>query len=102
VGKDARPRAHLQLGNTLLFMGQPEAGIPHIEKTIRLNPYDPNSATLYLILGLCRLYLGQLGEAINLLRKARAGNPRLPVPAIMRLDRRVEHLGQHRLETPEE
>ena len=72
-------RAHLQLGNTLLFMGQPEAGTPHIEKAIRLNPYDPNSATFHLILGLCRLYMGQVDEAIDLLRKARAGNPRLPV-----------------------
>jgi len=72
-------RAHLQLGNTLLFMGQPEAGTPHIEKAIRLNPYDPNSATFHLILGLCRLCIGQVDEAIDLLRKARAGNPRLPV-----------------------
>jgi adenylate cyclase len=72
-------RAHLQLGNTLLFMGQPEAGIPHVEKAIRLNPYDPNAATFYLVLGLCRLFLGQVDEAIDLLRKARAGNPRLPV-----------------------
>jgi TolB-like protein/class 3 adenylate cyclase/Tfp pilus assembly protein PilF len=72
-------RAHFQLGNTLLFMGQPEAGIPHIEKAIRLNPYDPNAATLYLALGLCRLFLGQVDGAIDLLGKARAGNPRLPV-----------------------
>jgi len=60
-------------------MGQPEAGTPHIEKAIRLNPYDPNSATFHLILGLCRLCIGQVDEAIDLLRKARAGNPRLPV-----------------------
>jgi adenylate cyclase len=70
-------RAHLQLGNTLMFMGQPEAGFPHIEKTIRLNPYDPNAAVFYLALGLCRMFLGQVDEAIDLLRKARAGNPRL-------------------------
>jgi adenylate cyclase len=72
-------RAHLQLGNTLIFMGQPEAGIPHIEKTIRLNPYDPNAAVFYLALGLCRTFLGHVDEAIDLLRKARAGNPRLSV-----------------------
>lgn len=72
-------RAHFQLGNTLLFMGQPDAGIPHIERAIRLNPYDPNAASFYLALGLCRLFLGQVDEAIDLLRKARAGNPRLPV-----------------------
>ena len=72
-------RAHLQLGNTLLYMGQPEAGMPHIEKAIRLNPYDANAAIFYLGLGLCRLFIGQVDEAIDLLRKARAGNPRLPV-----------------------
>jgi TolB-like protein/Flp pilus assembly protein TadD len=72
-------RAHLQLGNTLLFMGQPEAGVPHIEKAIRLNPYDPNAATFYLVLGLCRVFLGQVDKAIELLRRARASNPRLPV-----------------------
>jgi TolB-like protein/Flp pilus assembly protein TadD len=72
-------RAHFQLGNTLLFMGEPKAGIPYVEKAIRLNPYDPNAATFYLVLGLCRLFLGQVDEAIDLLRKARAGNPRLPV-----------------------
>jgi TolB-like protein/Tfp pilus assembly protein PilF len=72
-------RADFQLGNTLLFMGQPEAGIPHIEKAIRLNPYDPNAATFYLALGLCRLFVGGVEEAIDLLCKARAGNPRLPI-----------------------
>ena len=32
-----------------------------------------------MVLGLCRLYIGQVDEAIASLRKARAGNPRLPV-----------------------
>jgi adenylate cyclase len=72
-------RAHFQLGNTLLFMGQPEVGIPHIERAIRLNPYDPNAASFYMVLGLCHLFLGQVDEAIDLLRKARAGNPRAAV-----------------------
>jgi adenylate cyclase len=69
-------RAIFQLGLTLMWLGQPEAGIPHIEKAISLNPHDPNSANFYRMLGLCRLYLGQVDEAINLLRKARAANPR--------------------------
>jgi tetratricopeptide (TPR) repeat protein len=72
-------RAFLQLGNALLFMGQPEAAIPHVEKAIRLNPYDSNSSTFYLALGLCRICLGQVDEAINLLRKSQAGNPRYAV-----------------------
>jgi len=72
-------RAFLQLGNALLFMGQPEAAIPYIEKAIRLNPYDPKPSTFYLALGLCRICLGQVDEAINLLRKARAANSRYAV-----------------------
>jgi TolB-like protein len=37
-------RAYFNLGQTLVFLGQPEAAIPHIEKALRLNPYDPNVA----------------------------------------------------------
>jgi TolB-like protein/class 3 adenylate cyclase/Tfp pilus assembly protein PilF len=69
-------RAIFQLGQTMMWLGHPEAAIPHIEKAIRLNPRDPNSANFYRMLGLCHLYLGQVDEAIDLLRKARAGNPR--------------------------
>jgi TolB-like protein/class 3 adenylate cyclase/Flp pilus assembly protein TadD len=69
-------RAFYQLGNTLLYIGLPEAGIPHIEKAIRLNPYDPNRANFYASLGMCHLVLGHVDEAIDLLRKARAENPR--------------------------
>ena len=69
-------RALLQLGNTLLWLGQPEAGIPYIEKATRLNPHDPNRANFYASLGMCHLVLGHVDEAIDLLRKARAENPR--------------------------
>jgi adenylate cyclase len=70
-------RAYYQLGIVSLFMGQPEAGIPNIEKAIRLNPQDPNITALYWGLGHCHLVLGHLDEAIDLLRKASAANPRL-------------------------
>ena len=40
-------RALYQLGNTLMFVGQPEAGIPYIERAIPLNPHDPNKANFY-------------------------------------------------------
>jgi TolB-like protein/class 3 adenylate cyclase/Tfp pilus assembly protein PilF len=69
-------RALYQLGNTLLYVGQPEAGIPDIEKAIRLNPHDPNRANFYASIGMCHLVLGHVDEAIDLLRKARAENPR--------------------------
>jgi adenylate cyclase len=69
-------RALYQLGSTLLWLGQPEAGIPYIEKAVRLNPHDPNRANFYASLGMCHLVLGHVDEAIDLLRKARAENPR--------------------------
>jgi TolB-like protein/tetratricopeptide (TPR) repeat protein len=70
-------RALYQLGSTLLWLGQPEAGIPYIEKAFRLNPHDPNRANFYASLGMCHLVLSHVDEAIDLLRKARAENPRL-------------------------
>ena len=69
-------RSFFRLGQTLMYLGRPEAGIPHIEKSIRLNPCDPNIARPYANLGLCHLLLGHVDEAIDLLRQARAANPR--------------------------
>jgi adenylate cyclase len=40
-------RAFHQLGLTMMFLGQPEAAIAHIEKAIRLNPHDANIADSY-------------------------------------------------------
>jgi adenylate cyclase len=70
-------RAFHQLGLTLMFLGQPEAAISHFEKSIRLNPHDENIADPYGGLGTCHLFLGHVDQAIDLLRKARAANPRL-------------------------
>jgi len=70
-------RAYFNLGQTLMFLGQPEAGIPYVEKALRLNPFDPNTAGFYWLLGMCHLLLHHVDQAIDLLRKARAGNPRL-------------------------
>jgi TolB-like protein/class 3 adenylate cyclase/Tfp pilus assembly protein PilF len=70
-------RAFHQLGLTLMFLGQPEAAIPHIEKAVRLNPHDANIADPYWGLGTCHLFLGHVDEAIDLLKKARAASPRL-------------------------
>jgi adenylate cyclase len=69
-------RAIFQLGSTMVWLGQPEAGIPLLEKAIRLNPHDPTLASHYAILGLCHLFLGHVDQAIDLFRKARADNPR--------------------------
>jgi tetratricopeptide (TPR) repeat protein len=63
--------AIFQLGQTLMWLGQPEAGIPHIVKSIRLDPRYPNMAIRYFGLGACHLLLGHVDEAIDLLSKAR-------------------------------
>jgi len=73
-------RAYLHLGQTLMFLGEPEAGTPHIEKAIRLNPNDPNASTAYWAMGTCYLLLGRLDEAVEALSKARAANARLWFP----------------------
>jgi len=65
------------LGQVLMYLGRPETGIPHIEKAIRLNPFDPNIAIFYFQLGQCHLLLGHVDEAIASLGKARTANPRL-------------------------
>ena len=69
--------AHFRLGLTLMYLGQPEAGIPHIEKAMRLNPAYPNIARYYWGLGACHLLLGHVNQATDLLRKAHAANPHL-------------------------
>jgi tetratricopeptide (TPR) repeat protein len=64
------------LGITLVRMGQPDAAIPYIEKSIRLSPNDPLIAPNYAWLARSYLLLGHLDEAIDLLRKALVTNPR--------------------------
>jgi adenylate cyclase len=68
--------AYRHLGITLMHLGEPDAGIPYIERAIRLNPRDPNVAGHYWALGACHLLLGRPDQATDLLRRARAGNPR--------------------------
>ena len=67
-------RTYLHLGETLLYLGQPEAGIPPLEQAIRLRPDDPNLAMTYWALGGCQLLLGRVDQAIDLLQTARAAN----------------------------
>jgi TolB-like protein len=65
-----------QLGQILLFQGEPAAGIPHLEKAIRLNPRGPNLWSIQWPLGQCHLLLGHVDEAIELFRRACAASPR--------------------------
>jgi adenylate cyclase len=65
-----------RLGTALMWLGQPDAGIPYIEKAIRLNPHDPTIEGYYWGLGMSHLLLGHVDEAIDFFTKARAANPR--------------------------
>ncbi len=71
------PSPTARLGVTLIYLGEPAAAIPLEQKRLRLNPDDPNIALAYWSLGLAHLLLGHLDEAIDLLTKARAANPRI-------------------------
>jgi len=70
-------RAFQQLGVTLMCLGEPEDAIPQIERAIRLNPHDPNIASYYWALGSAELVSSRMDDALSLLSKARAANPRL-------------------------
>ncbi len=74
-----RNNAHalLGLGQTLMFLGRPADGLPAIETALRVNPRDPNIAFVHWSLGTCHLLLGHVDTATDLLRKARAENPRV-------------------------
>jgi adenylate cyclase len=65
-----------QLGQTLMWLGQPEAGIPLIEKAIQLSPRDPSLAGAYWAVGVCHLLLEHTDWALDFLKRARAENPR--------------------------
>jgi adenylate cyclase len=69
--------AMVQLGFTLINQGEAEAALPHFEKALLLSPRDPNQHWYYNGLGLCCLALGRLDEAVDLLTRARVGNPRV-------------------------
>jgi adenylate cyclase len=67
---------HGQLGWTLLFLGHPDAGLAESEKNLWLSPRDPTMWGTYLIMGWCHLLSNQVDQAIELLIKSRAANPR--------------------------
>jgi predicted Zn-dependent protease len=73
-------RAQLHLGETRLFLGEPEAGSAPLEQAIRLAANGQNLSTAYWALGTCQLLLGGADQAIDLLQTARAADPRSWVP----------------------
>jgi adenylate cyclase len=70
-------KAKMHLGSVLMLMGQPEAAIAKVEEAIRLNPHESNLVGYYWVFAVCHLFLGNVDEAIDLFRKARAENPGL-------------------------
>jgi adenylate cyclase len=69
--------AFFHLGMNLMFLGRPQEGIPLDWKAIRLSPHHQAAAApIYWALGHSHLLLGDVDEAIDLLRKARTLNPR--------------------------
>jgi len=69
--------AMVQLGLTLIALGQPEAALPNFEKGIRLDPQGESIYNFYFGVGECHLLLGHADEAVDFLRKAHAANPRI-------------------------
>jgi Tfp pilus assembly protein PilF len=73
-------RTYLHLGETFLYLGQPEAGIAPLKQAIRLGPDNPNAAITYWALGTCQLLVGRVDQAIDLLQTALAANARMWMP----------------------
>ncbi len=65
-----------ELGLAYMYLGEPGAGIPHLEKAIRLSPRDPLVSAMQYGLGRCHLFLGHLDHAIELFNRVRSGGPR--------------------------
>ena len=65
------------LGTTLILLGQPDAAILETEKGLRLSPSRAAVPIAYTILSQGHLLLGHVEQAVELARKACAGNPRL-------------------------
>jgi adenylate cyclase len=65
-----------ELGLAFMYLGQPEAGVPYLERAIRLSPRDPRVFAMQYGLGRCHLLLGHLDPAIELFDRVRAASPR--------------------------
>jgi tetratricopeptide (TPR) repeat protein len=73
------PRAHLHLGEALLYLGDPECAL--FEQAVRFSSDgDPILPINYWALGTCHMLIGETDKAIVLLQKARAANDHIWVP----------------------
>jgi adenylate cyclase len=64
-----------ELGLAFLYLGQPRAGIPHIESAIARSSRDPFVSDMYFGLGRCHLLLSHFDQAMELFYRARAIRP---------------------------
>jgi adenylate cyclase len=65
------------MGIVLNALGRPEEAIPLLDKALRLDPCSSVLASRLYVLGYSHLLFEHVDEAIDLLRRARAANPRL-------------------------
>jgi adenylate cyclase len=71
--------AMLQLGITLIYLGQPKAALAQLERALRLTPSTVAPAFyFYYWLGFAHLLLNDTEDSIDFFQKARAANPRFP------------------------
>jgi TolB-like protein/tetratricopeptide (TPR) repeat protein len=75
--------AFLELGLTLIYLGQPEAGIPQIQKATGLGPYDSATPAAFSALAHGHLLLGDIEPSIAFARKARAHKPAVYIPHML-------------------
>jgi adenylate cyclase len=75
--------AFLELGLTLIYLGQPEAAIPQLRKAIRLGPYDGATPAAFSALAHGYLLLGDIESSITFARKARARKPGIYIPHLL-------------------
>ncbi|MFN0303987.1 MAG: winged helix-turn-helix domain-containing tetratricopeptide repeat protein [Burkholderiales bacterium] len=69
--------AHNMLATSLLHLGKGSEAIPEAETAVRLDPIGPQIDVFRTTMGLVRLLLGQIDEAIDCFTRSRAGNPKL-------------------------
>jgi TolB-like protein/class 3 adenylate cyclase/Tfp pilus assembly protein PilF len=69
------PGVALQLGITLLFLGEPEAALPHLEQALRLNPGSAEIHFFYFWIGYDHLLMDHVDRAVDYLGKACAALP---------------------------
>jgi len=75
--------AFLELGLTLIYLGQPEAAIPRLRKATRLGPYDGATSAAFSALAHGHLLLSDIEPSIAFAREARARKPGIYIPHLL-------------------